>query len=227
MAKSFKESLQNMQSTSTQAILSDTPALMMLNPDTEPEITIDMDNRTITVPTELQNIGVVNDNNAETVYMRIPSTTFDGISLIDKTAFIEYINTGNEYNTYEVTDVNVEDNTIKLGWTIDNNVTRYSGAVAFQLTFELSTTYKWSTVPTTFNIRAGLNMNSVIAPSETAVVSALFNKVNNLETLINNLSDKFDSDNNSVKELQTAIERIDSELPDLQGRVVYTLPDTD
>ena len=207
MAKSFKESLQNMQSTSTQAILSDTPALMMLNPDTEPEITIDMDNRTITVPTELQNIGVVNDNNAETVYMRIPSTTFDGISLIDKTAFIEYINAGNEYNTYEVTDVNVEDNTIKLGWTIDNNVTRYSGAVAFQLTFELSTTYKWSTVPTTFNIRAGLNMN--------------------LETLINNLSDKFDSDNNSVKELQTTIERIDSELSDLQGRVVYTLPDTD
>lgn len=70
-------------------------------------------------------------------------------------------------------------------------------------------------------------MNSVIAPSETAVVSALFNKVNNLETLINNLSDKFDSDNNSVKELQTTIERIDSELSDLQGRVVYTLPDTD
>lgn len=227
MAKSFKESLQEIQGASAQILTTDTPMLMMLDPDTEPEITVDMDTRAITVPQELQNIAVVDDNNAETVYIRIPSTTFDGISLTDKTAYIEYINAGNEYSTYEITDANIEDDTIKLGWTIDNNVTRYAGTVVFQLTFELSTTYKWSTIPATFNIRAGLNMNSAIAPSETAVVSALFNKVNNLENLVNTFSAKIDSGNNDISDLQDIVNRIDNELSVLKGRVVYTLPDTD
>lgn len=227
MAKSFKETLQNVTNTSAQSLTADTPMLMMLDPDTEPEITVDMDARKITVPQELQNIGVVDDNNAETVYIRIPSTTFDGISLADKTAYIEYINAGNEYNTYEVTDVNIEGDTIKLGWTIDNNVTRYAGTVTFQLTFELSTTYKWSTVPATFNIRAGLNMNSAIAPSETAVVSALFNRMNNLEALVNEFVNNISIHSENISELQTLTENINNELLDLKERVVYTLPNTD
>lgn len=227
MAKSFKEALQNVTSASAQSLTADTPMLMMLDPDTESEITVDMDARTITVPQELQNIGVVDDNNAETVYIRIPSTTFDGISLTDKTAYIEYINAGNEYNTYEITDVNIEGDTIKLGWTIDNNVTRYAGTVAFQLTFEFSTTYKWSTVPATLNIRAGLNMNSAIAPSETAVVSALFSRMNNLESVVSEFTNKMDVDSVNIVELQTLVESMNNELSDLKGRVVYTLPDTD
>ncbi len=226
MAKSFKESLQNMQNESVQTLSADTPMLMMLNPDTEPEITVDMDSRTITVPKELQNIGVVDDNNAETVYIRIPSTTFDGISLTDKVAYIEYINAGNEYSTYEITDVSVEGDTIKLGWTIDNNVTRYAGTVAFQLTFELSTTYKWSTVPATLNIRAGLNMNSAIAPSETAVVSALFNKLNNLEAVVNEFLSNYNFNNAEVSDLRHQITQIENKVETLKDSVVYIVPDT-
>lgn len=134
---------------------------------------------------------------------------------------------GNEYSTYEITDVNVEGDTIKLGWTIDNNVTRYAGVVAFQLTFELSTTYKWSTVPATLNIRAGLNMNSAISPSETAVVSALFSRMNNLESVVSEFTNKMDVDSVNIVELQTLVESMNNELSDLKGRVVYTLPDTD
>ncbi len=225
MAKSFKESLQNLQNEPIQTFAADVPTLMMLDPDTEPEITVDMDNRTITVPQELKDIGVVDDNNAETVYIRIPSTTFDGISLMDKTAYIEYINAGNEYNAYEITDVNVEGNTIKLGWTIDNNVTRYAGTVAFQLTFELSTTYKWSTVPATLNIRSGLNMNSAIAPSETAVVSALFNRMNNLEATVNNFISNLDLDMSKIVELDNSITAITSDLEELKDNVVYVVHD--
>lgn len=227
MAKSFKESLQDMQNESVQAFTDNTPMLMMLDPDTEPEITVDMDNRLITVPKELQNIGVVDDNNAETVYIRLPSTTFDGISLTDKTAYIEYINAGNEYSTYEITDVNVEGDTIKLGWTIDNNVTRYAGVVAFQLTFELSTTYKWSTVPATFNIRAGLNINSVIAPSETAVVSALFNRINNLEEVVRSFAEQVEANDNNTSDLSDRINNIENDLAKLKDSVVYTLSDVE
>lgn len=224
MPQSLKESLKSIKN---DAINANTPMLMMLEPDTEPEITVDMDKRIITVPTELQNIGVVDDNNAETVYIRVPSTTFDGIDLTDKTAYIKYINAGNEYSAYEITDRNVEGNSIKLGWTIDNNVTRYAGIVSFQLAFELSTNYQWSTVPTTINILAGLNIDSTIPSGETAIVSGLFNKVNNLESLINSISSKINSDNNDISDLQDRITKIDNELSILKDRVVYTLPDTE
>lgn len=227
MAKSFKESLQDMQNGSIQTFTADAPMLMMLDPDTEPEITVDMDSRTITVPAELKNIGVVDDNNAETVYIRIPSTTFDGISLTNKTAYIKYLNAGNEYNTYEVTEIDIEDNTMRLGWTIDNNVTRYAGIVSFQVVFELSTTYQWSTLPATLNIRAGLNMNSAISPSETAVVSALFNKVNNLETIVRSFSSNIDGNLHDVSDLSKRIGKIETEIETLKDNVVYVVHDTD
>ena len=101
MAMSLKESLESLKN-QTSAY---TPAVMMLEPDTEPEITVDMDNRTITVPSELQTIGVATENNAETVYIHVPSITFDGIDLTDKTAYIYFVNAGKEVNIYKVTDV--------------------------------------------------------------------------------------------------------------------------
>ena len=133
MAMSLKESLESLKN-QTSAY---TPAVMMLEPNTEPEITVDMDNRTITVPSELQTIGVATENNAETVYIRVPSITFDGIDLTDKTAYIYFVNAGKEVNIYKVTDVTVEDNSIKIGWTITNDVTRYEGKVSFSISFEL------------------------------------------------------------------------------------------
>lgn len=227
MAKSLKESLQDIQNTSAHPLsIEDTPMLMMLNPNTEPEITVDMDSRVITVPKELQNIGVVNDNNAETVYIRIPSTTFDDISLTDKTAYIEYINAGNEYDTYEIKDIVAENGTLKLGWTISNDVTRYAGIVSFLLTFELSTSYKWSTVPATFNIRAGLNVDSTVSPSETAVVSALFSRVSNLESSLYSLSSQIGTRDDDIYELHNKVSKIENDLEQLKDDVVYVVHDT-
>ena len=131
MAMSLKESLESLKN-QTSAY---TPSVMMLEPNTEPEITVDMDNRTITVPSELQTIGVATENNAETVYIRVPSITFDGIDLTDKTAYIYFVNAGKEVNIYKVTDVVVEDSSIKLGWTITNDVTRYAGTVSWRLSW--------------------------------------------------------------------------------------------
>lgn len=227
MAKSFKESISAIQNSDIQTFAANTPILLSLDPDTEPEITVDMDTRTITVPKELQNIGVVDDNNAETVYIRVPTTTFDGIILTDKTAYIKYINAGNEYNAYEITETEVEGDTIKLGWTIDNNVTRYAGIVSFQLTFELDTNYQWSTVPATINILSGLNMSAAVAPSETAIVSALFNRVANLEALTQILSERIENDRQSTSGAIDRIGTLEKDIEHLKDNVVYILTDTD
>ncbi len=62
---------------------------------------------------------------------------FDGTDLTDKTAYIYFANAGKEVNIYKVTEVTVEDNSIKLDWTITNDVTRYAGTVSSSIAFEL------------------------------------------------------------------------------------------
>ena len=227
MGLSLKESLEAMSVNTTyvQSNSIPSPIARMANPETEPEITVDMDTRIVTVPHELQNIGVVSDNNAETVYIRMPSTTFDGRPLTDKTVYIEYINAGREYNTYQITEVEVEDGTIKLGWTIDNNVTRYAGTVSFQISFELDTDYKWSTVPATINILAGLDINSTIPSSETAIVSALFDRMNKLEAIIDNYTSSIDKISDNLIDIQEQINTLQQDIDYLKNQVVYILDD--
>lgn len=217
---SLKESLQNLQA----PIVANVSPLS-LNIDVEPEITVDMDTRTVTVPTELQNIGVVADNNAETVYIRIPSVTFDGIDLTDKTPYIEYINAGKEYNTYKITEIEVEENSIKLGWTIDNNVTRYAGTISFQVSFELNNDYKWSTIPSTMNILNGLDIDSTIPSSESVVVSALFDRVNQVESTIYNNSVTIEELKNTILSMQEQINSLQEDVTYLKNNVVYILDD--
>lgn len=230
MAQSLKESLQAFSSNNpvqnNETVLSSIAG--MLQPETEPEITVDMDSRTITVPLELQNIGVVSDNNAETVYIRVPSTTFDGITLTDKVAYIEYINAGKEYNTYQISEIEVaEDGTIKLGWTIDNNVTRYPGIIHFQLSFELDTNYKWSTLPATMNILAGLDIDATVPQSETTIVSALFVRMNELESFVYNYTSSIADIQNDLRTIKADIETIPSDIEYLKNHVVYILDETD
>lgn len=231
MTNSFKQSLQNLQNS-----VENTPMLMMLSPDTEPEITVDMDKRTVTVPEELYNIGVVSDNNAETVYFRIPSTTFDGIDLTDKVARVEYINAGKEYNSYQIKEIEIENGTMKLGWTIDNKVTRYVGIVRFQLSFELDTDYRWSTIPANLNILAGLDINSAIPASESTIVSALFDRMNELETIVgdstviitaNTIKDDMLNIQNQVNAIEEKHNSLQTDVNNLKEHVVYVLEDVE
>ena len=226
MAVSFKQSIQQPVS-SISRISADTPMVMMLQPDTEPEITVDMDARIITVPDELKNIGVVADNNAETVYIRIPSTTFDGISLSDKTAYIEFINAGGEYNVYKIEDRTVEANAIKLGWTIDNHVTRYAGRVDFQLSFELGKNYKWSTVPAAINILSGLNIDSTVPSSETAIVTELYGRINDLENIVEHNTASSNKTIGDVEAIQDQITNLKKDVEYLKNHVVYILENVD
>lgn len=223
MAMSLKESLESLKCQTS----ANTPVVMSLNPNTEPEIEVDMDKRKISVPPELQTIGVATENNAETVYIRIPSTTFDGTDLTDKTAYIYYVNAGKEPNINKLTDVTVEDNSIKLGWTITSDVTRFAGTVSFILTFELDDTYKWSTTPATLTVLAGLDIDQTISKQDTAVVSALYDKVNTLNTKVDNAVDSMDNSVATINSLQNTIQSLQAELNYLKEHVVYIVEDVE
>ena len=191
MAMSLKESLESLKN-QTSAY---TPSVMMVDPNTEPKITADMDKRLIDVPPELQTIGVATENNAETVYISIPSTTF------------------------------VEDNSIKLGWTITNDVTRYAGTVSFSIAFELDNSYKLTTTPATLTVLKGLDIDQTISKQDTAIVSALYDKVNALNTKVDNAVNSMDNSVATINSLQSAIQSLQSELNYMKEHVVYVIDD--
>lgn len=130
----------------------------------EPEIIINPNTRQIHIPRELYNIGVVNEDNAETVKIRIPRR-FDGCDFGDKTCEIIFVNALGEKHTYPVDEKVVNENDIVLSWYIEKNVTKKEGTVQFIVTFIAETdgrgkSYCFSTVPAELNVLNSLTANT-------------------------------------------------------------------
>lgn len=112
----------------------------MVNPDTEPIFIIDSNSRTITVPKELETIGVSGDHNAETVYFEI-DRYFDAFDLKNLTCIIQYRNAlRQEYisicDPNEYIEINEDGvSKIRFGWTVGQTVTAAPGAVDFAVRF--------------------------------------------------------------------------------------------
>lgn len=134
---------------------------MSVNPDTEPEITINPDTREIDIPTELYNIAVVADDNSEMVKLRIPRY-FDGNDLSKRNCTISYNNAANKRGVYTVRNITIEEDTLLLHWYISKFVTVKAGIVNFVVEFkkevdERGLSYSWSTLPAEINVMAGLD----------------------------------------------------------------------
>lgn len=198
--------------------------------DNEPEFLVDMESRCILVPNELYNIGVIGDHKCEEVFLRIPCTSFDGQSLTDKSPKIRYINAGKEYGEFEITEMKVENDTIRLGWMIDNFVTKYSGEVSFVLQFDLlnsmGLTYQWSTQPSCLNVLKGLDTDNLsFTCNDKSIYYQILRRVQKLEQRTQNIEillkkADFDSLNDTCKELN-------NEVNFLKKNVVYIASDTE
>ena len=82
-------------------------------------------------------------------------------------------------------------------------------------------------VPAAINILSGLNINSTIPSSETAIVSALFDRMNELESIVENSAaslNKAVNDNNSLRD---QIAELKKDVEYLKNHVVYILENVD
>lgn len=196
-------------------------SLMMMNPDEEPIIQIDADLRTITIPEALKNIAVVGDHLSETIYFNCPRY-FDGEDLSNHTCIIRFINAGNEYGESEAVDLEPEETTIKFGWAIDNQATKYSGDIDFTVQFETTNNgiqYQWQTTPATLTILPALDIDSTISGNNETLFRALSNQVADLQKSVNTLQE-YVLDTSAIN---SQIENLKNEIDYLKSNVVYTL----
>ena len=154
---------------------------MLANPDIEPEITIDLDTRVINVPTELYNIAVVADDNAEMVVIRVPRY-FDGNDFSKRNCTISYNNAVNRRGVYTVRNIIIEEDTLLLHWHISKFVTVKAGIISFVVEFkkevdERGMSYSWSSLPAQMNVMSGLDDKVEIDEKDLSLYQTLLSHI--------------------------------------------------
>lgn len=186
-----------------------------LDPDTEPMIEVDLATRKITVPESLYDIAVTGDNNAETIRIKV-ADRFDGVSLVEKNAFIWFRNARKEDYRQDIETVQHIDGSLILDWKIDERLTRYKGEVQFKVGFE-STLYSLSSLPGKLNIAETLNAGTVFETQEESITEQFLRRLSDLELLSVRLEE-------NISGLQTAaaqIERNKEELVQLRNETKF------
>lgn len=219
---SFKNSLQSSASVSTFNL---TPSLFMVEPSSEPVITIDSDTRQISIPKELYNVGVTGDHVCETIYFKLPRY-FDGKDLSEHTCVIRFINAGSEYgetDKNDIVDLTIDDEFITFGWKIDNRVTRYKGIIEFTVQFETKNNniieYQWQTTPAQLNILAGLNIEKTITEKDDILFRSLTNQIDSLQDQVKDLENRLASAELFINKINQLSKDVDY----IKENVVYVL----
>lgn len=132
-------------------------------PDDEPPITIA--ERTITIPPVLQNIAVQNDQNSETVTIRMPRY-FDGHDLSKYSIILRTLSQGG-YDPVLLDPV-VEGSEMSMLWTLKPPQTSFSGALSIQL-WVTGDDFDWHSDSSSVNIMVELDGSPVIPMQPTII----------------------------------------------------------
>lgn len=198
----------------------------------EPEIIINPDTRIINIPHELYNIGVVSDNNAEVVKIRIPRY-FDGCDFSTRTCTISYNNALKERSVYKVKEMDVDENSLLLSWYISNQLTKKSGKVYFVVEFkkdvdERGMSYSWSTLPAELNVLAGLDDDIAIDESDISLYRSLLSSIQSTDRRVYELIQMIGQITNSdekIELLTTQVNSLQQNINSMQENIAYLEPD--
>ena len=93
-------------------------------------ITIDNDLRKITIPASITLLGVVSDENVQTLHFQMPKT-YKGLDLSEFAIRINYMNANNVGDTYDVDDSEISGENIVFTWTVGRVACMYKGNTKF------------------------------------------------------------------------------------------------
>lgn len=192
------------------------------NDNEEEIIVVDSGLRNIIVPQSLKTVGVAGDQYCEALFFQVPRY-FDGNDLSKHNPLVRFINAGNEYGEYPITDIAVDENFIVLGWSVSNYVTRYAGTVNFTIQFDTVTEngvkYQWQTVPAQLTVLAGLKIESTITDKDDTLFRKLSTQVQILQDKVIVLEAKVMQLENKNVELDILKDKVNY----MEDHVVYTV----
>lgn len=165
------------------------PLLSVILPSDEKTFEVDLDARTISVPTFL---SVAKDHRAETIYFLV-DRYYDYKDLSEVSCMIEFINAAGEGGYYPVPFVDIStyiaDEKMLIPWCIEGDVTKENGPVQFAIRFyQLDDAnekfiYNLRTQIAVGQVLTGMDESELDANIDTDLMANLLLQINNkLET---------------------------------------------
>lgn len=129
-------------------------------------LTVDLDSRTIIIPTNVKNLGVEADSNVRKLHFRVPQYYCD-VDLSEFDIAINYVNANNDDDKYEVKSSQVIDGMIHFDWEVGPNAFASAGAVKFivclkALDDENNILREFNTTLATLSVLPGLETSEAI-----------------------------------------------------------------
>lgn len=98
--------------------------------ETRSYFTVDLRSRTISIPSDVKNIGVESDDEVTRLYFKVPRF-YDDVDLSEFIVRINYTNANGHGDLYEVDDLTINDDDLIFSWLVGRFAVTKQGTVSF------------------------------------------------------------------------------------------------
>lgn len=147
-------------------------------------ITIDNDLRKITIPASITLLGVVSDENVQTLHFQMPKT-YKGLDLSEFAIRINYMNANNVGDTYAVDDSEISGENIVFTWTVGRVACMYKGNTKFIICLKKKDTSgnvlkEFNTSLASLPVLEGLETTEAVVAENPDIIEQILTKIEKL-----------------------------------------------
>lgn len=147
-------------------------------------ITIDNDLRTIIIPASITLLGVVSDENVQTLHFQMPKT-YKGLDLSEFAIRINYMNANNVGDTYAVDDSEISGENIVFTWTVGRVACMYKGNTKFIVCLKKkdasgNVLKEFNTSLTSLPVLEGLETTEAVVAENPDIIEQILTRLDNV-----------------------------------------------
>lgn len=148
-------------------------------------ITIDNDLRKITIPASITLLGIVSDENVQTLHFQMPKT-YKGLDLSEFAIRINYMNANNVGDVYAVDDNEVSGDNITFTWTVGRVACMYKGNTKFIVCLKKkdasgNVLKEFNTSLASLPVLEGLETTEAVVAENPDIIEQILTKIENME----------------------------------------------
>ena len=153
--------------------------------DPEEFCVIDNDLRTITIPSDIQNVGVESDEDVRRLYFQMPKQ-YHEVDLSEFDIRINFMNANNQGDVYAVTDKQVTGDNITFSWLVGRNALAYRGNIRFvvclkKVDAEGAVQQEFNTTVAQLAVLEGLETTEAVVAENPDIIEQILARLDDLE----------------------------------------------
>ena len=187
--------------------------------DPEEICVIDNDLRTITIPSDIQNVGVESDEDVRRLHFQMPKQ-YHEVDLSEFDIRINFMNANNQGDVYAVTDKQVTGDNITFSWLVGRNALAYRGNIRFvvclkKVDAEGAVQQEFNTTVAQLTVLEGLETTEAVVAENPDIIEQILARLDDLEENGGGGGDSYTLPIMSANQLGggKAVEKTDEDVP--------------